>query len=227
MKLLLIFIVSLMLFSGCQSGSNSVGYLPLKGSNITQKQGVNPNSPARVAKEKALDRHTQLEISKVNAQAKIEVAKIDSIKELNVAKIDSIKEVNITSITTASQTEIAVQNAGISLEMSKIEAGIQDKDRQMRFYIAILVAVIFLIALLFWYINKQKALQVQAEFERERLKQDLLIKERELQEQKILKVMDLAIHGKLPQNLQKDLIDSITQPKNNFILTSETDKKEE
>jgi biopolymer transport protein ExbB/TolQ len=185
-------------FSACQQ--NSTRHAPLYGGQI--KNGTNPNSVAHVAQDKALDRKNQVEISKIDAQADIEIAKINAQNALEVAKVNS-----------KVQKEIAIENADTDLEISKMQAISAAHDNEMKLYIAIIFAVILLFGILLWYLHKRKVLELEAQDRQKQLEQNLLIKDRELQEQRIHKIMDLAIHGKLPQNLQQDLINSITNPK--------------
>jgi hypothetical protein len=180
---------------------------------LPYKQGSNPNSLAAKSQEKAFDRHTQIEVSKINAQAQIEVAKIHSKKDVQVSKIETDVKKEIAKEDIKIKKEIAKETAANNVEITKINAQSSAYSEKMTLYMVIIFAILALIGLILWFIQKRKATQIHADHEKERLKQELLIKERELEEQKIIKIMDLAIHGQLPQNLQKDLIDSITQPK--------------
>ncbi len=210
MKFYLLFI-TLVLFSGCQNNNNRAS-LPTQ-NPLSYRKGVNPNSLANKSQEKAFDRHTQIEVSKINAQAQIEVAKINSQKDVEVSKIETTVKKEIAKEDLQIKKEIAKETANNSIEISKIEAQKSAYTQKMTLYMVIIFAVLAFIALILWFIQKRKATILKSEHETQRLKQELLIKERELEEQKIIKIMDLAIHGQLPQNLQKDLIDSITHKK--------------
>jgi len=204
-------IIFALLFIGCQNNNNKSS-LP-SNNTLAYKQGVNPNSLANKSQEKAFERHTQIEVSKINANAQIEVAKINSKKDVEVSKIETDVQKEIAKEDIQVKKEIAKETAINSIEISKIEAQKSAHSEKMTLYMVIVLAVITLIGIILWYLQNRKKTLITAEHEKERLKQELLIKERELEEQKIIKIMDLAIHGQLPQNLQKDLIDSITHPK--------------
>ena len=203
--------ITVFIFLGCQNSNNHTS-MPTR-HTIQYKQGVNPNSLANKSQEKAFERHTQIEVSKINAQAQIEVAKIHSKKDIEVSKIKTDVQKEIAKENLQIKKEIAKEEASNNIEISKIEAEKNAYNQKITLYIVIIFAVLTLIGVILWFVQKRRATLLHAEHERERLKQELLIKERELEEQKIIKIMDLAIHGQLPQNLQKDLIDSITQPK--------------
>ncbi len=205
-----ILIVSLTLFLGCQNSTNRAS-MPTE-NTFTYKKGVNPNSLAVKSQEKAFERHTQLEVSKINAQAQIEVAKINSKKDVQVSKIETGVKEKIATKDIEAKKEIAKEQVKNSIEISKIEADKSKYAQKITLYMVIIFSVLAFIAIILWFIHKRKTALATIEHEKERLKQELLIKERELQEQKIIKIMDLAIHGQLPQDLQKNLIDSITQP---------------
>jgi len=220
MKFSLYFIV-LLLLSGCQNNNNKSPITPDK--TLMYQKGINPNSLAIKSQDRAFERQTQLEISKINASTQIEVAKIHSNKDVEVSKIETTVQKDIATEDIKAKKEIAKENAVNSIEISKIEAQSKAYEEKMTLYMVIVFAFIVLIGIVLWYLQKRKDAITLAEHEKERLKQELIIKERELQEQKILKIMDLAIHGQLPQDLQKNLIDSITQPKEEPKILIETD----
>ncbi len=203
--------LALILFVGCQNNNNT-RTLPAH-SQLDYKQGVNPNSLASKAQDRAFERQTEIEISKINAKTQLEVAKINSQKELEVSKIETGAQKEIAKEDIRVKKEIAIKQVDNSIEISKIQAQAKAHEEKINLYIALVFAFIVLIGIILWYLQRRKNIIIQAEHESARLKQELLVKERELQEQKVLKIMDMAIHGQLPQNLQKDLIDSITHPK--------------
>lgn len=192
-------LASVLLFSACQETNKSKPYL------INQK-GVNPNSLAYVSQDKALERKNKIEIAKIDANSKIEMAKIESDKAVTIAKIDS-----------ATQKDVKEKSLQTELEISKIDMQNKDKQRMINFYIAIGVILTLLLGIFLWYRHKKKSLEVKEKLEENRLKHELAIKEKELQEQRMQKVLDLAISGQLPQELQQDFINSLTQQENKFI----------
>jgi len=169
-------------------------------------KGVNPNSLAYVSQDKALERQNKIEMAKIAANSKIEVAKVESNKAVAIAKIDS-----------ATKKDVTEQTSKTTLEISKMDRQTKDKQSMINLYIAIGVIIALLLGMFLWYRHKKKSLEIKAKLEENRLKHELEIKEKELQEQRIQKVLDLAISGQLPQDLQKDFISALTKPNNKLI----------
>jgi len=197
-----IVVLTLMLLSGCQEGKNSKPYLK----NGYIGAGVNPNSAAFKAKESTLDRENKIKMAEIEANSKIEIAKIESMKALNVAKIDS-----------EAKKEIAQKTATVTLETTKLDTQTKEHQNMITLYIAVGFLVALLIAVILWFRYKRQALELQTKLEEQRLQQELEIKDKELQEQRIQKVLDLAISGQLPQEMQKEVINSLTKPETKVI----------
>ena len=185
--------LTLFFLSACQETNKSRPY-------IMNQKGVNPNSLAYVTQDKALDRKNKIEMAQIAANSKIEVAKVESKKAVEIAKIDSTTQKDVTKQTTKT-----------TLEISKMDTQTKDKQSMINLYIAISVIIALLVGMFLWYRHKKKSLEIKAKLEENRLKHELMIKEKELQEQRIQKVLDLAISGQLPEELQKDFITAITQ----------------
>ncbi|MFK5938371.1 MAG: hypothetical protein QM497_08245 [Sulfurimonas sp.] len=194
-----VLLISLLFFSACQETNKSRPYL------MNQK-GVNPNSLAYVSQDKALDRKNKIEMAQIAANSKIEVAKVESKKAVKIAQIDSTTQKDVTKQTTKT-----------TLEISKMDTQTKDKQSMINLYIAIGVIIALLLGMLLWYKHKKASLKVKEKLEENRLKHELAIKEKELQEQRIQKVLDLAISGQLPQELQKDFINALTKQDNRLI----------
>jgi len=197
-RTILLFTILLFL-SACQETNKSRPYL------MNQK-GVNPNSLAYVSQDKALDRKNKIEMAQIAANSKIEVAKVESKKAVEIAKIDSTTQKDVTQQTTKT-----------TLEISKMDTQTKDKQSMINLYIAIGVIIALVVGMFLWYRHKKTSLKVKEKLEENRLKHELAIKEKELQEQRIQKVLDLAISGQLPEELQKDFISALTQQNSKLI----------
>ncbi len=189
----------LFFFSACQETNKSKPY-------IMNADGTNPNSLAYVSKDKALDRQNKLEMAKIVAHSKIEVAKVESKKAVEIAKIDSVTKKDITK-----------QTSKTTLEISKMDTKTKEKQSMISLYIAIGIIFALLVGIYLWYKHKKKSLEIKAKLEENRLRHEMIIKEKELNEQRIQKVLDLAISGQLPQELQKDFINALTHKENHLI----------
>ncbi len=181
-----IVVLTLILLSGCQEGKNSKPYLK----NGYIGAGVNPNSAAFKSKENTLERENKIKMAEIEANSKIEIAKIESMKALNVAKIDN-----------EAKKEIAQKTATVTLETTKLDTQTKEHQTMITLYIAVGFLVALLIAVILWFRYKRQALELQTKLEEQRLKQELE-----------MKVLDLAISGQIPQEMQKEVINSLTKP---------------
>ena len=193
--------LTLLMLSACQGNSESKPYVI--------GDGVNPNSVAFKAEDNALERKNKIKMAEIQANSKIEIAKIESIKAVEVAKINSkVKK------------DIAQQTASTTLEVTKLDKETKEQQSMINLYIAIGFLIALLVGIVLWFRHKHKALEVKANLEENRLRHELEIKNKELQEQRIQKVLELAISGQLPQDVQKEVISSLTQPKTKILEES-------
>ena len=188
-------IVALLSLSACQETKNSKphmmnGYIG----------GTNPNSVAFKAKDNALERENKVKMAEIKANSQIEIAKIESKKAVFVAKIDN-----------DTKKDIATKTATTTLAVTKLDTQTKEKQSMMYFYISLGFLIALIIGIVLWFLHKKKSLELQMKLEENRLKHELEIKEKELQEQRIQKVLDLAISGQFPQKMQEDVILSLTQ----------------
>jgi hypothetical protein len=196
MKLLLLSLILILLATGCQESSSK------KGAYLMNSNGVNPNSLANMANDKVQDRANKVELSKIDADAKIQIAKIQSDNQLLIAKInaDATKEVAVTDSTTKIKT-------------TQIDAITKKEDTQTTFYIAIAVVIVVLIALYLLYLNNKNSRALKAKLHEDKLKQELLLKEKEYHEQRLHKMLDLVADGKLSPKMEEEIINSISGQK--------------
>lgn len=188
-----LFLVMIIILNACQDTKSSRPYL------MNKKVGVNPNSLAYETQDKALDRKNKIEMAQIVANSKLEVAKIESVKAVEIAKINS-----------QTQKDVTKQTVSSNLEMSKIDSKTKDKESMITLYIAIGFLFSLTIGFILWYSHKKKTLEIKAKLEEKRLQYELTIREKELQETRIQKVLELAISGQLPPEMQKDFIHSLT-----------------
>ena len=186
-------LVMIMILNACQDTRNSRPYL------INKKEGVNPNSLAYRVEDKVLDRKNKIEMAQIAANSKLEVAKIESVKAVQIAKINS-----------QTQKEVTEKTENSKVEMSKIDGKTKDKKSMITLYIAIGFLLSLTIGFILWYRYKKKTLEIEAKLEEKRLQHQLVIKEKELQETRMQKVLDLAISGQLPPEIQQDVLQSLT-----------------
>ena len=201
-NILKVLTISLLLlsFTSCQENSNKKPYL------MNAKNGVNPNSLSFKTQDNALERKNKIQMAEIVAQTKKAVATIELKKAVAIAQINSDTTKNV--VHENSQTTIAV---------TRLDTKTKEKQNMMNFYIAVGVIFFLLIAVFLWYNHKKKMLEMKAKLEENRLKHELEMKDKELREQRIHKVLDLAISGQLPKELQQDFLSSLTQTEGKVI----------
>lgn len=184
----------LVFFTACQENKNNKPYLINE-----QNNGTNPNSLVLKNQDKELDRKNKVEIAQISAKSKLEVAEVESKKAIQIATIESF-----------AKKDIAKDTALASVEISKMDTQTKEKQSMITLYIAIGAIFALLIMMFLWYRNKKKSLEMQVKLEENRLQHEFAMKEKEMQEQRIQKVLELAISGQLPPELQNEIIKSIT-----------------
>lgn len=201
-----LFITSALLFVlvGCQDSSDTRSKIHLMNQ---QKTGVNPNSLAYRASNAQQDRENKLKLSKIEADTKIEIAKIKSQNQLQIAQVNADVQKNV-----------AKQDATATLEKTKIEALTKKDEIYSSFYITLAVIMFLSIVVYFLYLNNKKNRELKDKLHKEELEHEKLLKEREFNEKRLHKVLELVENGKLSLELEKDVIASIIQPtKSNLI----------
>jgi len=198
MRVLLRFVFSvftLLFLTACQESQTSKPYV-MNGQHVKSRT----NSVAFKTKDHALNRKNKIQMAEIEANTKLEVAKLELTKAVQIAKINS-----------ETKKVVAKEATVTSIEVSKIDSTTRDKESMINLYMTLGVVVTFIIMMFIWFTHKKKSLELQAKIEKNRLRHEFAMKEKELQEKRMHKVLDLAISGQLPQELQQDFIKSISQ----------------
>jgi len=188
----ILLLIMIIVLNACQD-SNSRPYVMKKNS------GENPHSLVYKTEDKALDRKNKIQMAQIAANSQLEVAKIESVKAVKLAKINS-----------QTQKDITKQKVNSNIEISKIDGKVKDKESMVTLYIALGLLLVLTIGFILWYSHKKKVLEIQSKLEEKKLQHALAIKEKELQEARVQKVLELAISGQLPPEMQKEFIHSLT-----------------
>jgi hypothetical protein len=198
MKLIILGLTIILFMTGCRESSsqNSASH-----NNGFLNAGVNPNSIAIRAQDKVQERKNKIELSQIDANAKIEIAKIESDNKLLIAKVNA-----------DAHKEVAKTDSNTKIQTSKIDAVSKKEDTQMTFYISIAVVVVIIIALILLFLNSKHNRTLKAKIHEEKLRQELDLKEKERHEQRLLKLLDLVADGKLPPQMEEEVILSLTSP---------------
>ena len=207
MKFLYFYIILIFSFFliGCNE-SNTQQKIKILGEDTTR---VNPNSMAYLAKDKEKERENKIALTKIETDAKIKIAKIDSENQLTIAKLNADV-----------QKQIAASDA--TLKMQTTQLALQTKEKSMRYTVYIVMGVvIFLLAvLILFYVNSKKNRELQKKIHEEKLKHEQFLREKELEEQRFHKIIELVAEGKLPEAVEKEVILSISHTKSDIINNS-------
>jgi len=207
MKLLYKFVLLLLFISfiGCNEGTSN-RKISLMGEDNTK---VNPNSLAYVSIEKNEDRKNKIEVSKIQANAKIEIAKIHSQNQLHIAEVNA-----------QTQQEIAKSDSITKITTSKLDATTKKESMQYIVYIVIAVVIFLIIALVLLYLNSKKNRELTKKLQEEKLKHEQILRLKELEEQRLHKILDLVAAGKLPSSIEEEVILSISTSKDKIITSA-------
>jgi len=201
MKIVATFMIGMTLFfSGCNETSHQ------KATLLGQKQGVNPNSIAIQSAQKAQDRQNQLEIAKIQADAQVQMAKIQSQSQLQAVELQ-----------TKTQEKVAQIDATTKVQTAQMQIATKKESMKYTLYIAIAVIILLIIALILYYLNAKKKAELQKQLLEERLRHEEKLKARELEEQRVHKLLELIGDGKLPKQVEEEVIHAISTPKNKLI----------
>ncbi len=203
MKSLIISIILLLSISGCQESSYRGHNTPSLNSNhyITSSRN-NPNSLSNKAIERDKDRKDKLEMSKIKSNTQIELAKINSNNRLQIAQVNA----NATK-------EVAQTNSKTEIKTSEIDAITSKANMQNQFYIILALILAVTIGFLLLFINNKKNRDLKNKLYQDQLNHEILLKEREHEERRLIKMLDLVSEGKISPIMEEEIILSLTQPK--------------
>jgi len=197
-------ILSLLLLNGCGNDKESHKIKLLNGSTL--RTGVNPNSMANIAQDRQKDRENRVELSKIEANTKIELEKIRSQNQLHIAKLNA-----------EAQKDIAQKESVTKIKTSQLEVDMKREGMHYGIYIVIAVIILIMIALLLLYLNAKKNRELKKRLHEEKLLHEQFLKEKELEEQRLHKILDLVAAGKMPQTIEEEVILSISKPQTKVI----------
>jgi len=199
----LVTVIVFLFFSGCGEGSSQQNRIhllnPPKTTNVT---GVNPNSLAHKSADKALDRENKIKLSKIQAEAKVEIERIKSENQLKIAKINA-----------EAQKSVAETDLQSKIQTSQIDAKTHKDTIQYTVYIVIVIVLLVLAVFILLYLNAKKNRELKKQLHDEQLRHEQFLKEKELEEQRVHKLLELIASGKVAKNVEKEVILSIAKPK--------------
>jgi len=200
-KSLLLVLIITFAFFGCSSEKEAKKVHLMGQGQI--KTGVNPNSITAQTKVKQQEHKNKVELSKIEADTKIKLEKIRSQNELSIAQINA-----------QTQKEIVKEESKAKIETSQMEVAVKKESVKYGVYVAIAVIILLMLALYLLYLNAKKNRELKQQLHEEKLKHEQFLKEKELEEQRLHKLIELAADGKLPKNIESEVILSLSCSKN-------------
>ncbi|WP_297439871.1 hypothetical protein [Sulfurimonas sp.] len=185
--------ILIFVFLGCQENTKEKVHL----------MGAQKNSYIySPANENDKNRKNQVKISNINAKTKIEIAKIEAENKALIAKLEA-----------ATSQEVAKTDSKTKIQTAVIDSSVKKDGIKSTTYIAIAIIILLIIALFIFYFNSKKNRELKAKLNKEKIDKDILIHERELTEKRFHKILDLVGEGKLSEEVEQDVIKSLTNPK--------------
>jgi uncharacterized membrane protein YhiD involved in acid resistance len=181
-----------LIFVGCQDNSkDKVRLMGQEKSSYIYSQST----------ENEKNRQNQVKISNIDAKTKIEIAKIEAENKALIAKLEA-----------ATSKEVAKTDSTTKIQTAVIDSSVKKDGIKSTTYIAIAIIVLLIIALFIFYFNSKKNRELKAKLNKEKIDKDILIHERELTEKRFHKILDLVGEGKLSEEVEQDVIKSLTNP---------------
>ena len=213
MKALIFSLFTIFLLSGCQqqSGYSNHHVALLNSSDDTKEKNY---SLGYRIDDKQKERETRLELSKIKANTQIEIEKIRSENQLKIAQVQA----NTTK-------DVAHTNYKAKVETSKIDALTKKEDTMVIIYITIAVTIILIFGMALLYFNNKKERELKNKLLQDQLRHEEMLREKERQEQRLLKLIELAGDKKLSPKMEEAIILSLGV--SNDVIEAQIEHKEE
>lgn len=205
MREFFLFFILTIFITGCQQEGSSYPFM-LNTYKLTSNEGVNLNSLAYKSEEASKNRENRLKKSEIDANAKIEIAKIESESKLKIAKVNA--EVKKEVVHTTSKTKI---------KTSEIDSRTKKEEIESQLYVAIALIILVMLALILLYFNSKKNRELKIQLQQEELAHAKELREREFEETRMHKMLELIAEGKLSNEMEQEVILALTQPKTTTI----------
>ena len=201
------FLCIIIAFSACdeQHGNRHISLL---GVDTTK---VNPNSMAYISQTKSENKKIKEE--KAKSMDKLALSKIEAETKIKIAKIQSNSQMHIAKVKAQAQQAVAKSNSITKIKTAQLEISNKKETLQYTVYIVIAVVLFLIIALVLLYLNGKKNRDLKRELQEAQFIHDRDLREKEFEERRIHKILDMVSEGKLPASVKKEVILSIASPK--------------
>lgn len=183
------------IFLGCQENGNMHPFM-LNGYKARTNE-----EPKSIRHNNVEENKVRVKMSEIDAKAKIEIAKIESTNKLKIAKINA----DMT-------TEVAHTDSKTKIKRSEIDA--LNKKEEIESQLIITIALIFLVMLsiVLLYLNNKKNRELKIRLQEEELLHQKELREREFEERRMHKMLELVAEGKLSTEMEEEIILALTKP---------------
>jgi hypothetical protein len=213
MKKLIFGLFILFLLFGCQQQyGHSNPHLSLLNQTSKEKKQQDYSLGYRLA-DKQKERETRLELSKIEAKTKIEIEKIRTENQLKIAQVQA----NTTK-------DVAHTNYKTKVETSKIDALTKKEDTIVTIYITIAISITIIFGMILLYLNNKKERELKNKLLQDQLRHEEMLREKERQEQRLLKLIELAGDKKLSPKMEEAIILSLGV--SNDVIEAQIEHKE-
>ena len=225
MRAFLIFIITLFIFAGCNN------------SDIEKTKELNRNLLKQYPKTTQNENLNKSE--KMNYSNKIELQKLqnknlenlESIKAKNLEKIETIraqkeqkiKELEVKKVATealSKEKQLKIEaNKSITLAQIASQKEISKAKEQSSFYklTAIAIAIIALIWLLFYFLNKQSKRSHEAKLKEQELNFQAYMQESKLKHENLGKMLDIIKDENSDKEIKKEMTKLLSHNKKNLL----------
>jgi hypothetical protein len=176
-------------------------------SNGVQVYGQNKNFLNYTSQAEQKIKAKELELAK-----KLELAKLENKTKLEIEKIKAQHQLEIQKLKSQSKVTIANTDATTKVKTSKIDAQVLREKTFMTMYISIAFAVVLIVGLVLLYFNAKK----NRELKQQQHENEMMMKQKELEEQRLHKMLDLIADGKISKDVENEIL--LTMSRSNMKL---------
>jgi len=187
-----ILITCALLFNGCNK-SDSTQKVGVFG---VSENGTQFLSYINNAKQKEKELKQTLDVKKMEINSKVEIEKIKAQKAVEVAQINSI-----------TSKDIAKTDSDTKIMTTKLDVEALKEKSKMMLYAAMAFALVFIVGIIILYINFTKNRELKAQLHEREMDQ----REKEREEKRLHKMLDLISDGKIPKELEKEVLINMTK----------------
>ena len=187
-----------------------------------------PTKESQTTQILKLDYQNRLDLQKAKHQKEQELAKLQAQKEMQIAQINATKEqklkeleAQIVKTKSEAQKRQKELEANRSITVAKIESStaIETTKSKTTLYrnIAIIAAIIVVLWLIFYYLNKASKRRHEAHLKEQELNHKAYMEETKLKHQNISKMLEIIGDEKSDKEIKKEMTKLLSYNKNSIL----------